>query len=346
MMKYNNAVITKARAIYGRMLSQAQYDELIHKKSVPEISTYLYEHTTYRTALQGVQHSYVHRGQLENLLRRDMFYQYVRLGRYAGTQESLFRYIVSEMEIELVLSALQCVLAQSRKDFIAGLPSFVSDYLSFDLIALASASSFEEIIAVLEQTPYAAVLRRAKAQTDLQSPTRFAQLESALRSFHMHTLLDNQKGHPSGKTAQQLRDLITLEAELLNLNALYRLKRFFRLPSAQLQSLMLPFRFRISRQALAELVESSDDKAFLTELAKTSYGRLIDLQSSTFFDENTALLRYKFARRLLHFSSDPRVVFMAFALLRKMETENIIRIIEGVRYGLSPDKIERLLIRV
>lgn len=30
-------------------------------------------------------------------------------------------------------------------------------------------------------------------------------------------------------------------------------------------------------------------------------------------------------------------------LLRSMETEDIVRIIEGVRYGLPPEKIEKLL---
>ena len=56
MQHSENAVAAKARAAFGRMLTSSQYDELLRKQSVQEISAYLREHTAYAQALEGVRY--------------------------------------------------------------------------------------------------------------------------------------------------------------------------------------------------------------------------------------------------------------------------------------------------
>lgn len=119
MAQYANAVISKARAMYGQMLSPAQYDDLLRKQNVQEISAYLREKTPYRAALEGVQDSTIHRRQLENLLHRDLFYQYVRLAKYVREKDSIYQYIVMDLEIELILSSLRNIISDEQEDFVA-----------------------------------------------------------------------------------------------------------------------------------------------------------------------------------------------------------------------------------
>ena len=49
------------------------------------------------------------------------------------------------------------------------------------------------------------------------------------------------------------------------------------------------------------------------------------------------------AERLIHFSSTPHTVLAALLLLCDIERSNIINVIEGVRYGLSPEQISAFL---
>ena len=49
------------------------------------------------------------------------------------------------------------------------------------------------------------------------------------------------------------------------------------------------------------------------------------------------------ALRLLHMSSRPETVLTALLCLARMERGNIVNVIEGVRYGLSPEDIEQFL---
>ena len=44
------------------------------------------------------------------------------------------------------------------------------------------------------------------------------------------------------------------------------------------------------------------------------------------------------------FSTNADIVLVAYMVLSEVEIQNVIDIIEGVRYGIAADKISRLLI--
>ena len=166
MAQYANAVISKARAMYGQMLSPAQYDDLLRKQNVQEISAYLREKTPYRAALEGVQDSTIHRRQLENLLHRDLFYQYVRLAKYVREKDSIYQYIVMDLEIELILSSLRNIISDEQEDFVASLPTFMQPYASFNILGLAGARSLDEVIEAVAGTAYAVSYTHLDAADD------------------------------------------------------------------------------------------------------------------------------------------------------------------------------------
>ena len=343
MAQYANAVISKARAMYGQMLSPAQYDDLLRKQNVQEISAYLREKTPYRAALEGVQDSTIHRRQLENLLHRDLFYQYVRLAKYVREKDSIYQYIVMDLEIELILSSLRNIISDEQEDFVASLPTFMQPYASFNILGLAGARSLDEVIEAVAGTAYEPVLRRCQKQYPPDGNTlRYTRYELALRTCYFSTLLERAKRETRGRASAELRELITMRAELMNLNTIYRMKTYFQADADRIRVTMLPFYSRLRPRQLEEMVSARDTQAFLKLLSATPYGRRIDPETG-FFEGETDGVRYRATRRLLRFSSCPEAVYTAFMLLRSMETADIVRIIEGVRYGLPPEKIEKLL---
>ncbi len=343
--QYANAVVAKARALYGNMLSPGQYDELMHKKSVPEISSYLRDKTTYAPALSGVQDSTIHRGQLENLLHKDMFYQYVRLAKYVRGKQDIYQYVIMDMEIGLILSCLRNIISSEGNDFIASLPTFIQPYANFNVFDLVNIKSVGQLYEVLKNTPYGPVIRKCMEENPQQDgPIDYTAYEISLRTYYFETLLQRVGTSLHGRAAQQARQLVTLRAELMNINSIYRLKTYFHASPAQIRKAVLPFSCKISKRTMDALIETRDARSFMQMLVKTPYGGQI-APDTEFIESRTDLIRYRYALKLLRFSTDPRVVFMSFMLLRGMETENIIRVIEGVRYGIAPDKIEKLLFK-
>ena len=68
-----NAIAAKVRSLHGEQLDERDYAELLSRRNVPEIAAYLKNETHYKYALRDVRENNVHRGQLEDLLRKDVF---------------------------------------------------------------------------------------------------------------------------------------------------------------------------------------------------------------------------------------------------------------------------------
>ena len=74
----NKAMITKSRAMYGKRLTNENYQDLVRMKSVREIASYLKETPGYADVLSNIYPESVHRGQLELLLHKSLFNKYIR----------------------------------------------------------------------------------------------------------------------------------------------------------------------------------------------------------------------------------------------------------------------------
>ena len=162
------------------------------------------------------------------------------------------------------------------------------------------------------------------------------------RSYYYTTLLGYcAKLH--GESRRQVQELISLRAETSNLNTIFRLKTTFQAPPERIRKMLLPVRCRIGEKQLDRLVEARDAQTFMKMLCSISpYKRALSPEMN-YIESGTEAIRCGLIRHKLHFSTDPQVVFLAFILLRQIEAENIIRVIEGVRYQLPPERIGSLL---
>ena len=70
----SNAILAKTRAMYGKSLTETDYKQLMDCRNVPEVAAYLKSRTSYRSALTGLNETEVHRGQLEPMLRQNLYY--------------------------------------------------------------------------------------------------------------------------------------------------------------------------------------------------------------------------------------------------------------------------------
>lgn len=346
MALFENAVAAKAHAMYGHMLSCAQYNDLVHKQSVPELAAYLKEKTAYGQTLAELNESTAHRGLLETLLRRDIFYQYERLMKYTGGPNDLYQFIVVESEVDTIMGCLREMVSPSGQDPIAMIPGVIQQHAGFDLYALAKASDLDAMQQILGHSPYAALLRecREKHPQAEGEPFPYAAYETVFRTYYIKVLVDYAKKHMHGKAAQQMIELVTLRGEMMNINLIYRIKSSFTLDRAQVQKRLLPFYNKLTPKLMSRLIEAEDTEELKRIMRTTPYAGAFE-GDWHMIESVTEKIRYEKARRLMRFASGPQVVYVAFILLRMIELENITRIIEGVRYQLTPEHIESLLCR-
>ena len=63
-----------------------------------------------------------------------------------------------------------------------------------------------------------------------------------------------------------------------------------------------------------------------------------------YIEYHTKSIFYNYNKRNISFSNNTDLVLLSYVFISKIEIQNIVDIIEGIRYRVAPDKISRLLI--
>ena len=61
MISYaSNAVLSKARAMYGKGIKEKNYSDLLACRSIPDVASYLKRKTSYSDVLSGINENNLH----------------------------------------------------------------------------------------------------------------------------------------------------------------------------------------------------------------------------------------------------------------------------------------------
>lgn len=342
----DNALMTKVRALYGKGLHAEDYRKLLQAKTVGAIASYLKEETSYKESLAEVQEELIHRGQLENLLRKRVLNVSLSLLKYSYDDKLFLMVYTMQNEVTELLEAIRLLNAGESGRYIVALPAYLARYLSFDLYGLAAIKSFDGLLEVLAHSPYYEVLASFRPARGNQS-INIAACERALLTHYFSTLQTYVKEHYRGSTRDSLEDLFHFQIDEHNLTTLFRLKRFYRYTPDQLREVVLPLEGALSSRFYQRLLETRDDREFLEVLSGHSRAvRRYDLgrqADGTDIVGQLGRIQQRSALKAFRFSSRPIVVVINYLTLLEIEVSNIIHIIEGIRYEMPAEEISALL---
>lgn len=338
----SNAITAKARAIYGHRLTTNQYTELLRLRTVSDVAAYLKTSSSYSPYLKGINEMQIHRGQLENLLNRSRFEKYFSLCHYDFTKDKgFYRYVISNAEVSVILKAIMLLNSGAAQEIIVSLPSFMQEYACFDFMELSKIKSFNDLLNVLEKTPYKNVLKRFNAPVGYID---VSDCELTLKTHYYKTIFALIDRYYKGKTRKELNEVVLIEIELLNLSLIYRLKRYFKKTSNEIKLQLLPFHYKLNRRSLDNLLEGQGKQKFIDDMKLRTYDSNMKNVEFNYIEDYTKRLKYILNRKLIRFSSNSAISFYALMSLVQIEIENIIIIIEGIRYQDAPSEIQKLLI--
>ncbi|MDL2253640.1 V-type ATPase subunit [Ruminococcaceae bacterium OttesenSCG-928-I18] len=340
------AIIPKARGMYAKRLSNAEYEEMMRRRTVPEVAAILRRHPYFERSLATLT-SDPHRGQIEELLNRDIFKKYEELIHYDFEGDSFSEYYVDECEVDELLRRIYLFsigIPQAQ-------PSMVSEHLvghvRIDLYALAEVTSFEEAVEVAKKyhSPYYRVLQEHYNQDPALKD--FPLLEARMWNEYYRLLFKRIDDNFSGREKQQVSRLFLQQIESYNVELLLRVKTFFPqvYEEEELRGLLQPYRYRISRVQMNKLIKAPTPEAFIQYYRQLPFVPSLISSKPDEFMLTTDQHLFLFTQRVLRMSASPFAVLAAFLLLAKLQKDNVVNIIEGVRYKMPPEEIGALLRR-
>ena len=335
-----NAVVAKIRSIYGSMLTEDDFREMISKRSVAEAADLLASSKRFAPALKDVDPNTVHRGHLERLLAEYSFETYIRLTSFQGlTDKPFYDFLIKKNECAQLINLVNAVANGLTDSFVTAVPGYVLSTSKLDFLRLAKCQSFDELTAALKGTQYYKPLKSVTRRED-GSPD-FTDAEVKLRTSYYERLMESVKDSFIGAEREELMRVIRQETDIINIINCYRLKAYFGYTPDEIRQTELPYPY-LGRRAVNAIEEAESPGDMFSLIQRTPYGRYLTSED----DIETALSRRSLEqmRHTIAKSNSAPTVLYAFMSICDTELINIFRVIEAIRYDVDPALIDRLLV--
>lgn len=338
-----DAIIAKAKAIYGKRLTPEDYNFLLHKGSVSGVAAYLKETERYHKTFAHVNENQIHRGQVEQLISKDMFELYIRLCKFmAADKNSFCFYLIRELEIKQIIAALVYIKAGSSDGYLLEMPTYLMEYTCFDLMKLAKANTYREVLEVLSDTPYYKVLKMLLSTFRRQDDMNEAAV--TLYAWYIGWAFKAIERSFKGSEATALKEIFLRRSDLSNITVCYRKKSLFNEDADRIKKSLYNVHYRLTPSMVDEILSQPDAADRLLGLLKRIYFK----DRIEYDPENLEIAvrryNYSFYKRQLGFTDNGVMALYSLMVLCETERANLQTIIEGVRYGRPPSETEKLLV--
>ena len=199
-------------------------------------------------------------------------------------------------------------------------------------------TTLEGFIEVLSGTEYYQIFKHvADSGKNLLSD-----YEYALDYAYFQSLWKGINKNFEGLDKEILVKAIGTKIDILNMQWIYRSKKYYNLSEAEIYAMILPYKKHLHQEEIKSLVEAKSMEDFNQELKKTWYGKKDpdltgeDLESlySFLLDRDRKSDGYKFPYSI--------AIIEYFLYRKEREVAKIIMIMECVRYGVSKNETIRI----
>lgn len=341
--KASNAILAKARAMYGKCLTEKNYDELMECHSVPEIATYLKTRTNYSSTLTGLNENDVHRGQLEPILKQNIYSDIFALSRYEQDNSVSFSdFIVSKIEIEEIIRCLTLINIGKPQEYVYTMPLSLDKLTKINLKSFTSVRTYDDILEVLKGTVYLPVLQKFKPKDGER--IQIAEIETSLDNEICRRLLESISNSKNKRDREQLKDIFLSFLDFKNVARILRLKKYYKFSHDKIKKNLIPYG-KLRDKVIDELCSAETVQEVFERSRSTYLGKLMSKLQYNDQTQITDALLSMYCKHHLRLSINPTIVMISYIYLKEIELKNIVNIIEATRYGISADEKAKLLVR-
>ena len=304
---------------------------------------YLKKKTNYKDVLSKINENHVHRRELESSLKSKLFIDFETLARYdISVGEHFYEYLISRAEIEQFMKTLMLMSAGKCKKENLDIPEFFLGHTKVDLRGLSNVQSYDDLLKSVKKSVYFKILSKFKPNDG--EALNITAIETALHN-HLHQVVFKIiNKYVKGKAQKELKSFFELYTDLSNMIRIVRMRKFYKLtPEYMMNSLIDGGALKTEK--LKSFVESPTDKQMMTDMKNTPMGKKWFSRNLDVVDKVPINMRFNWCKHNIRFSISPPIVLISYVFLKEVEILNIITIIEGVKYKLSPEEIRKMLIK-
>ncbi|MDO4293882.1 MAG: V-type ATPase subunit [Eubacteriales bacterium] len=334
-----SGLTTKVRAMSGKLLDREDFDQLCSLGSVPEVVGWLKKKPSYAKVFANENENSMHRGRAEGLMRRSVYSDFSRLYRFSNLEQRKFLdTYFRRYETICLKNIIRAVMSGTTAD-VSDFEEAFSRHSAFPLQQAAAADSMESLTAILAKTPYGAVLRAVAASG---SSTLF-DYEFALDMMYFKDLWKRVRKELKKEDREAVIQSVGTQIDTLNLQWIYRAKRYYRMDAASVYALIIPVHYRLTLEQVKRMAEAESTEDMIACARATKYGKYLQEAGIPDLEQAGDVIQETVHRALMGQNPYSAACLEVYLYRKEREVHRVITAMEGVRYGLPADKIKEYL---
>jgi len=344
LSKYS-LINAKLRAAVSKLFKKEILDKLITCGTLLECHDIL-QNTPYQKIFNAVPQPYD-----INLLEYHLFkeeiniYSEITKHVYGETKKTILR-LMEKLELENLKSTFRIWLGKASSNYLVH-ERIVSPIPTAKIL---QAEDLKTVVSYLKGTPYYSSFQEILPAI-LEESVLF-QLETKL-DINYYKRLWNQISELSARDRLLSYQLLGIDIDIKNIQIIHRLKKYYQLSSAEIFKHLIPLQGGV-REALKEIIYADykiqKNFGFLNDKSLLPLEALLsekNAQDKLFFLEEilNEVLISKAKKALLGFPFSIGII-LAFLTLKKIEIENIKKILRGKALNIPPQEIKKKILTI
>ena len=341
ILSATQAVSTKCRAMYAKLLKRSDYDILLEKTGVSQIADYLKKQTSYSAVLSEVDENSVHRGQLEHVFKKSLYNDYTKLFRFTtGEFKAGITILYQSLETDDIKLLIGSFCRRQLDELKDEELTYLKYHTTLDVPAMLKSNTMNELIDTLKDTPYYKALQPFVSE---QTPN-FLKMDKILDNLDCQRRINNFKNQLSGSSRALTLSFCATEIDVRNIFFIYRMKKLYSVPVGDIIANLIPYYHKISIKDFMAMAECSSLQEVVDMISKTYYSFIFAEGQEPVWESNYSDYLYRLHMHNFRTRSNDIGIIIAYLFFKENDIRNLITIIEGVRYQMSKESIAALLV--
>ena len=333
----------KIRAMISFLISPELFSRILEAEDVYKALEILKESPYHKTAVESLPKEITDLRSVEKLFIKNDLDIYKRIYRSAPgkTEKELMSLFIEKYELEQLKTALRI---WNKKTSVDADDFILKEKISFDIDykKIMYALNIEEIILLLDDTPYRKPILRARDKFKEKGSVFY--LEAGLDIDYCQRILSCVESLSPGDQEIAKR-VIGIEIDTENINWLIRMRKYYSLAAGDILEWMIPGGARINKENVAGFYTTDGLTKIVDSVALGPYVKIREL-----IEGNMSLMEnflhevlLKEVRRALSGYPFTVGVILGYVILKRNETKNIVSLLYAKNLGWKRDETNNLL---
>ena len=330
LIKYPN-INAKLKAMYANRLTKENINDMIKQNNIKNVVLLLKSKSDiFKNSEENID-----RLEIEKLLDESLINDIIKIKKLLNKEDNkLFDLFLRQYEIKCVKSILRKLYSEDKtNDIIVENVKMWTNTLFNEIKGMETIENFDDFFKAIERMDHYRFIKKYQNQENIN----IFEIENEIDKLYFEELYDSIKFN------KNLKNIVGSEIDLLNIEWIIRIKKFYNFDKQRLLNILIDRYYKIKPGTLTNIIEKNSFDDINSILSKTYYKDIFSSEND--FEGNTDTYLYKINYKTFKEDSISLAYIFAYINLVDYENNDIINVVEGIRYNMDKDEIIKRLAR-